>query len=134
VFASTFRSEKSFEVSSASLRNSVVSRVARLQKSNPTTTKRMNLGRIIGSDSTEELYGKWMFNSTAMQKRVGITARDTQRRRRTADGWTPASVWTRTLQNRRVRDAETQRIRLGDVDGCGARLRFLRAGAPSSQL
>jgi hypothetical protein len=67
VLASTFRSEKSFEVSSASLRNSVVSRVARLQKSNPTTMKRITLGRILGFANTEELYSKGMFNSTAMR-------------------------------------------------------------------
>jgi hypothetical protein len=77
-FASTCKSEKSFEVSSMSLRNSVVSRVARLQNSNPTTTKRITLGRIFESDNTEELYSKWMFNSTAMQKRVDIIARDTR--------------------------------------------------------
>jgi len=76
VLASTFRSEKSFEVSSASLRNSVVSRVARLQKSNPTTTKRMTLERILESDNTEELYSRWMCNSTAMQKRKSPRARN----------------------------------------------------------
>ncbi len=58
VFVSTFRSEKSFEVSSASLRNSVVSSVARLQKSSPTTTKKITLGRILESNNTEELYRK----------------------------------------------------------------------------
>jgi hypothetical protein len=68
VFASTFKSEKSFEVSSASLRNSEVSRVARLQNSNPTTTKKITLGRILKSHSTQRLYSNWMFNSTAMQK------------------------------------------------------------------
>jgi|HubBroStandDraft_1064217.scaffolds.fasta_scaffold235380_2 hypothetical protein len=68
--ASTFKSEKSFEVSSASLRNSEVSRVARPQKSSPTTTKKkMTLGRILESDNTAELYSKRMLNSTAMQKR-----------------------------------------------------------------
>src|ERR1700677_4682254 len=47
VFASTCNNEKSFEVSSASLRNSEVSRVARLQNSNPTTTKKISLKRIL---------------------------------------------------------------------------------------
>jgi hypothetical protein len=76
VLVSTFKSEKSFEVSSASLRNSVVSSVARLQKSSPTTTKKITLGRILESDDTKELYRKWMFNSTAMQKRAETAARD----------------------------------------------------------
>lgn len=48
VFVSTFKSEKSLEVSSTSLRNSVVSRVARLQKSSPTMTKKMSFGRNVG--------------------------------------------------------------------------------------
>jgi hypothetical protein len=78
VLASTFKSEKSFEVSSASLRNSGVSRVARLQNSSPTTTKKMTLGRILESDNTGELYRIWMFNSTAMQERADITAGDTR--------------------------------------------------------
>jgi hypothetical protein len=81
VFASTFKSEKSFEVSSASLRNSVVSRVARLQNSNPTTMKKIILGRIVESDDTEELYSRWMCNSTAMHRRVDIATRDMQRQR-----------------------------------------------------
>ena len=70
--ASTFKSEKSLEVSSASLRNSEVSRVARLQNSNPTTTK-ITLRRILESDNTRELYRKWMLNSTAMRRRAEIT-------------------------------------------------------------
>ena len=61
--ASTFRSEKSFEVSSANLRNSGVSSVARLHKSNPTRTKKMTLGRIFGSAKTGKLYSKGMLNS-----------------------------------------------------------------------
>jgi hypothetical protein len=69
VLASTFKSEKSFEVSSASLRNSEVSSVARLQKSSPTTTKKMTLGRILESDNTGELYRKSNLNSTAIQQR-----------------------------------------------------------------
>ena len=77
--ASTFKSEKSFEVSSASLRNSLVSRVARLQNSNPTTMKKIILGRIVESDDTEELYSRWMFNSTVMHRRVDITTHDMRR-------------------------------------------------------
>ena len=93
MFVSTFKSEKSFEVSSASLRNSVVSRVARLQKSSPTTTKKMTLRRILESDNTEGLYSKRRFNSTEMQKRADITTRDTRRHRSaragkfSEDGW-----------------------------------------------
>jgi hypothetical protein len=79
VFASTCNSEKSFEVSSASLRNSEVSRVARLQNSSPTTTKKMTLRRILESNNTEELYSKWIFNSTAMRKRLDITRSVRQR-------------------------------------------------------
>jgi hypothetical protein len=79
VFASTFKSEKSFEVSSTSLRHSVVSSVARLQNSNPTTTKKITLRRILESDNTEDLYSKWMFNSTPMRKRVDVTASLRQR-------------------------------------------------------
>ena len=79
MFDSTFKSEKSFEVSSASLRNSLVSRVARLQNSNPTTMKKIILGRIVESDDTEELYSRWMFNSTAMHRRVDITTHDMRR-------------------------------------------------------
>ncbi len=70
VLASTFKSEKSFEVSSASLRNSPVSSVARLQKSSPTTTKKMTLRRILESDNTGRLYSKVMLNSIAMQNRA----------------------------------------------------------------
>lgn len=76
MLASTFKSEKSFEVSSTSLRHSVVSSVARLQNSNPTTTKKITLRRILESDNTGELYSKRMLNSTAM-RRADIPTRDT---------------------------------------------------------
>jgi hypothetical protein len=69
VFVSTCKSEKSLEVSSASLRNSVVSSVARLQKSSPTMTKKMSFGRNLGSENPGDLYRKWMFNSTVMEQR-----------------------------------------------------------------
>jgi hypothetical protein len=99
VFASTFKSEKSFEVSSASLRNSEVSRVARLQNSSPTTTKKITLRRILESDNTAELYSKPTFNSTTTQKRAETSTGDTRwcRSARTGkcsgDGWRTLLLW-----------------------------------------
>jgi hypothetical protein len=79
VFASTFKSEKSFEVSSTSLRHSVVSSVARLQNSNPTTTKKITLRRILESGNSQDLYSKWRFYSTAMRKRESVEMHTQQR-------------------------------------------------------
>ena len=49
-------SEKSLEVSSASLASSVISRVARLHNSNPTNVTRMSLARISKPDRKGHIY------------------------------------------------------------------------------